>query len=256
MEIFKIIFFSFIRQTKEFIRYPNYIIKSFFYTPITYVLPLYYFLINVNNEFNDNLVFNTILCMVFWQYISFSLIETSNIAKRDLNIGIIEVLFTLPVKYISWILGNVLVPNILFAISNTILILIGFIVFKFNVTLNLFKLLFVIFAVFFETLSFSVLIYLLSIMFKKILNIVLIIIEFIFLIAGVIYPINILPIVLRRLSLFAPFSYIFEILRGTSLNDKFILINGSINILYFILVIIFYKKILKEMKKNGNLSTY
>ena len=93
-------------------------------------------------------------------------------------------------------------------------------------------------------------------MFKKILNIVLIIIEFIFLIAGVIYPINILPIVLRRLSLFAPFSYIFEILRGTSLNDKFILINGSINILYFILVIIFYKKILKEMKKNGNLSTY
>lgn len=255
MEIFKIIFFSFIRQTKEFIRYPNYIIKSFFYTPITYVLPLYYFLINVNNEFNDNLVFNTILCMVFWQYISFSLIETSNIAKRDLNIGIIEVLFVLPVKHISWILGNVLVPNILFAISNAILVLIGAIVFKFNVTLNVLKLLIIVFLVFFETLSFSVLIYLLSIMFKKILNIVLIIMEFIFLIAGVIYPIGTLPVIIKILGLFAPFSYVFEILRGIS-NNKFILINGLVNILYFILIIIYYKKILKGMKKNGNLSTY
>lgn len=255
MKFFKIIFFSFIRQTKEFIRYPNYIIKSFFYTPITYILPLYYFLINVNDNFNDNLIFNTILCMVFWQYISFSLIETSNIAKRDLNIGIIEVLFALPVKHISWILGNVLVPNILFAISNAILILIGVIVFKFNVTLNVLKLLIIVFLVFFETLSFSVLIYLLSIMLKKILNIVLIIMEFIFLIAGVIYPIGTLPVIIKILGLFAPFSYIFEILRGIS-NNKFILINGLVNILYFILIIIFYKKILKGMKKNGNLSTY
>lgn len=255
MKFFKIIFFSFIRQIKEFVRYPNYIIKSFFYTPITYILPLYYFLINVNDNFNDNLIFNTILCMVFWQYISFSLIETSNIAKRDLNIGIIEVLFVLPVKHISWILGNVLVPNILFAISNAILVLIGAIVFKFNVTLNVLKLLIIVFLVFFETLSFSVLIYLLSIMFKKILNIVLIIMEFIFLIAGVIYPIGTLPVIIKILGLFAPFSYVFEILRGIS-NNKFILINGLVNILYFILIIIYYKKILKGMKKNGNLSTY
>lgn len=255
MKFFKIIFFSFIRQTKEFVRYPNYIIKSFFYTPITYILPLYYFLINVNDNFNDNLIFNTILCMVFWQYISFSLIETSNIAKRDLNIGIIEVLFVLPVKHISWILGNVLVPNILFAISNAILVLIGAIVFKFNVTLNVLKLLIIVFLVFFETLSFSVLIYLLSIMLKKILNIVLIIMEFIFLIAGVIYPIGTLPVIIKILGLFAPFSYIFEILRGIS-NNKFILINGLVNIIYFLLIIIFYKKILKGMKKNGNLSTY
>lgn len=255
MKFFKIIFFSFIRQIKEFVRYPNYIIKSFFYTPITYILPLYYFLINVNDNFNDNLIFNTILCMVFWQYISFSLIETSNIAKRDLNIGIIEVLFVLPVKHISWILGNVLVPNILFAISNAILVLIGAIVFKFNVTLNVLKLLIIVFLVFFETLSFSVLIYLLSIMLKKILNIVLIIMEFIFLIAGVIYPIGTLPVIIKILGLFAPFSYVFEILRGIS-NNKFILINGLVNILYFILIIIYYKKILKGMKKNGNLSTY
>lgn len=255
MKFFRIIFFSFIRQTKEFVRYPNYIIKSFFYTPITYILPLYYFLINVNDNFNDNLIFNTILCMVFWQYISFSLIETSNIAKRDLNIGIIEVLFVLPVKHISWILGNVLVPNILFAISNAILVLIGAIVFKFNVTLNVLKLLIIVFLVFFETLSFSVLIYLLSIMLKKILNIVLIIMEFIFLIAGVIYPIGTLPVIIKILGLFAPFSYIFEILRGIS-NNKFILINGLVNIIYFLLIIIFYKKILKGMKKNGNLSTY
>lgn len=255
MKFFKIIFFSFIRQIKEFVRYPNYIIKSFFYTPITYILPLYYFLINVNDNFNDNLIFNTILCMVFWQYISFSLIETSNIAKRDLNIGIIEVLFVLPVKHISWILGNVLVPNILFAISNAILVLIGAIVFKFNVTLNVLKLLIIVCLVFFETLSFSVLIYLLSIMFKKILNIVLIIMEFIFLIAGVIYPIGTLPVIIKILGLFAPFSYVFEILRGIS-NNKFILINGLVNILYFILIIIYYKKILKGMKKNGNLSTY
>lgn len=255
MKFFKIIFFSFIRQTNEFIRYPNYIIKSFFYTPITYILPLYYFLITLNDDFNDNLIFNTLLCMVFWQYISFSLIETINIAKRDLNIGIIEVLFTLPVKHTSWILGNVLVPNILFAISNAILILIGVIVFKFNVTLNILKLLTLVFLVFFEILSFSVLIYLLSIMFKKILNILLIIMEFIFLIAGVIYPIDTLPVILKILGLFAPFSYIFEILRGVN-NNKFVLINGLVNILYFILITILYKKILKGMKKNGNLSTY
>ncbi len=256
MDFSRIVFFSFVKQVKEFLRYPNYLIKSFFYTPIAYVLPLYYFLSTLTEQTSNTLIFETLICMVVWQYISFTFVETCNIAKRELNIGILDVMFTLPVKSVYWVIGNILAPNILFLLSNSLLVFVGFLVFDFTFSISGVKLLFLLIVVFIEVLIFSIFIYFLVLLFKKVLNIVLMLLELIFLVTGVIYPLCELPVLLKLLGVVSPFSYVFQILRGEKILSGFVICNIGINIVYCGLIVVFYRKTIRGMKINGNLSNY
>ena len=244
------------RQVKDFLRYPNYLLKSFFYSPISSVLPFYFLMKACTQNFEKEKIFYILVSVILWTYIEFTIIETCNISNRELNIGMLDVLFLLPFEKKYWILGNVLVPNVLFMVSNFICISVCAAVLKIKIDDYIIKICFAFCGLFIQVLMFSVLVFVLNIKFKKLFNILLISLDVIYLLSGVTYPVEQLPFFLEVLGRILPFTWIFKITKAQKLSSAEIIFYILVNGIYILLVYGIYNKIMRDIKKDGQLSNF
>lgn len=256
MEGIYVLFACFQRQAKDFLRYPNYLLKSFFYSPISSVLPFYFLMKACTRNFEKEKIFYVLVSVILWAYIEFSIIETCNISNRELNIGMLDVLFSLPFEKEYWILGNVLVPNVLFMMSNFICISVCALVLKIKVDAFMLKICFAFFGLFIQVLMFSVLVFVLNIKFKKLFNVLLISLDVIYLLSGVTYPLEQLPFPLEMIGRLLPFTWIFKITKAQSFSSTEIIFYILLNGIYMLLVCGIYNKIMRDIKKDGQLSNF
>lgn len=252
----KVFIASFRKQVRDFLRYPNYILKSFFYTPVTYILPFYFLLRTSGVGFEAKTSLNVLLSIILWQYMEFSVVETCNISNRELNIGTVDMIYTLPIPKIAWILGTSIVPGVLFFLSAFIFMGLLLILYPLRMVFSIGQLVPAILLIFLQTIFFSVVVFVLNLRYKKIFNTLLLLMNIFYILSGVLYPITELPEILRLISKCLPFTSVFSLLRGEAMQEGWLIWCAFVNLIYMILSVVLYQRIQKELKVNGDLSVY
>lgn len=207
------------KQLFELIRYPNYFLKSFFYSPVTYILP-YYFLMKSFSETSDRTeTFCVLSGLIAWQFFQYSVIETLNISNRELNIGILPAIFMTPVNRAAYFLGESCAVSSLFAVSSILMLFVVKVITKVQVPFSE-KLLVICFCFIIYTWALSLVVYILNIMLKKIFNIVIFLLDVMFLICGVTYPLEQLPDIIQKVALLLPPTQMFRLLKMSLVGEQ------------------------------------
>lgn len=256
---------TFKKQVSEFKRYPNFMLKSFFYTPITILIP-YYFTIKVfvgQNSINNKNVLILLLGSILWNFVYFSVIECLNITTRELNTGTIETLFVTPASKVAWLLGSSFVPSAMFIVTlGTITILMS-LFFKIDGNINVFLICFSIIFLIVSTWAMCLFVFVLNIWLKRVFNIVNFLLDILAIFVGILYPISILSKNIRWISYCIPTTYCIQLIRQ-AFCSKFIsiyeihemIILAMLSILLFCISIIFFNTFEKRLKQYGNFLKY
>ncbi|MCK4259327.1 MAG: ABC transporter permease [Halanaerobiales bacterium] len=261
----KIFLSSFIKQIKEFNRYPNFYLKSLFYTPIAILLPFWFtirFFLNNNDVNSINTSFTLLLGVILWNFIYFSVIEAYNIISRELNTDTIYLVFLAPISKIAWLLGASFAPSIMFIFSLGIVTVIFYLITQPVIMIN--GLLFITALVLTVILSWSMSlgVFILTIWLKRIFNILNIGLEIIAIFVGVLYPVSHIPSFIRVISYCIPLTYGISLFRqsfvGVNLSSVGyeVLAMALFTLFYMLISIIFFNRFERRLKQNGSFLQY
>lgn len=165
-------------------------------------------------------------------------------------------IFVSPISISEYILGLLLISFLKVLISLVVMSILSYIFYEFNVFLMglylylfLFNLILMGWGVGIFTLG-------LILRFGQELEILAWAIAFLFMpFSAVFYPVNVLPPFMQIIAKFIPASYVFEGMRGVIENGYFLwnlfFLSLLLNIIYFIVVIILFKKFFKQVLKKG-----
>lgn len=262
---FKTLKCTFRKQFLEFTRYPNFILKSLFYTPITILLPYFYTIkLFIGTQSLDNKeVFTLLIGSILWNFVYFSVIETLNIINRELNTGSLENIYVSPASKIAWLMGSSFVPSAMFIISLGVIALIVYLFFNINTPINLILIFYAIVFSFISTWAMCLFVFILNLWLKRIFNIVNFMLDVLAIFVGILYPISFLSEKIRWISYLIPTTYCIELIRGgftssiiTTIMIKKMIILGLLSFLLFSASIIFFNIFEKRLKRYGNFLKY
>lgn len=257
---------SFNRQLKEFLRYPNLLLKIFFFTPFAIILP-YYFTLKMFSKsggvMDNNYVYVLLLGALVWNFIYFSVIETCTIADRELNFGTLENVYVTPFYRQGWVLGLTLVPVVLFVVT---LIAIGALVYFIlgsSLSVNILSLSFTLLITFIFCWELCVLTFIANIYHKRLFNIINAALGLCSIFVGVFYNIDKLPNVLKWVGYMLPPSHCIMLIRNSfngSLSGGLMGIQtgylmGTIVVLIPVIVLL-NKQFERRMRFEGSLGKY
>ncbi|AZR73595.1 hypothetical protein BBF96_09455 [Anoxybacter fermentans] len=260
-EFFKVFVFSFKKQVREFKRYPNFFLKSFFYTPFAIILP-YWFTIRVFLGQDDleslNMTFTLLLGAILWNFIYFSVIESYNIINRELNTGTIELIYLSPASRIAWLLGSSFAPSLMFLFSLGAVTTLFYFLFRLSVTINLWTFSIALLMTVISSWSMSLMVFILTIWLKKIFNVLNFSLEVIAIFVGILYPVTYLPIYIRWISYCIPVTYGISLIRESFMSgySSHILLDivalSVLTVIYMAFSVTFFTRLERRLKNNGN----
>lgn len=209
-----------------------------------------------NNISSPSLVTFLLGGVMFWSIITQSQQQTSLIFMRDAWDRNLLNIFSSPINLWEYFLGGLLVSVIKFVISLIILISLAYFLYSFNI----FKLgwYFLPFLFNLSLFGWGISLFITGLIIRfgwKVSNFAWTIISVFQPFSAVFYPLATLPAWAQKIGLMFPSTYIFEgmrsvLLKGT-MDINYLLISFTLNIVYLILALLFYRWMFKVAREKG-----
>lgn len=222
--------------------------KMFIIMPINMVLP-YYFMAKFFS--NYEVIRTTLLTTLFWSYIYFTVFESFLSKNKVIHSEQIYSLLLVPGSLLDWILGQTLAINIFYSFSFFLTGVLLSLLLKFDYfNISLIAILLII--SFITSLIFNLFVFSIQLLKNNIFNLFNFSMDVVNILVGVLYPISIMPLLIKPISYLLPLTFAISYIRDFS--NASLISCLFLNVIYFIISLFLINVCIRHFRIKGDFS--